>query len=145
MNIDFKVTDILPDRWWNLTQDVLSDKKFNKEEFIALFNETFAVLRYCACEDNVNKELIELIKDVSGFTATRFAKVDFYHLAACELTDAMFMNCLQGETQKEPITKGKWVLLTSEIDVDFSKVDDMLFNFSQALEWWDGIALGDKW
>ena len=145
MNIDFNVTDILPDRWWNLTQDVLSDKKFNKEEFNALFNETFEVLRYCSCEDTVNKELIELIKDVSGFTATRFAKVDFYHLAACELTDAMFMNCLQGETQKEPITKGKWVLLTSEIDVDFSKVDDMLFNFSQALEWWDGIALEDKW
>lgn len=145
MKIDFNVTDILPSRWWEATQTVLGNKRFDKAEFATLFKETFEVLRYCACEDSVNKELIELIKDASGFTATRFAKVDFYHLAACELTDAMLMNCLQGETQKEPITKGKWVLLTSEIDVDFSKVDDMLFNFSQALEWWDGIALEDKW
>ena len=139
MNIDFNVTDILPDRWWNLTQDVLSDKKFNKEEFIALFNETFAVLRYCACEDNVNKELIELIKDVSGFTATRFAKVDFYHLAACELTDAMLMNCLQGETQNEPITKGEWYIY-SDISLDFTKPDEMLFNIATDLEQWDDIA-----
>ena len=137
--------DVLPDMWWDLNQAVLSDKKFDKEAFIDLFNETFERLRYCACEDSVNKERIELIKDVCGFVASRFAKVDFYHLAACELTEAMLMNCLQGETQKEPITKGKWVLLTSEIDVDFSKVDDMLFNFSQDLEWWDGIALEDKW
>ena len=139
MNIDFNITDILPDRWWNLTQDVLSDKKFDKEEFIALFNETFEVLRYCACEDTLSKELIELIKDVSGFVASRFAKVDYCHLAACELTDAMLTNCLQSETQNAPISKGKWVLLTSEIDVDFLKVDDMLFSFSQDIEW---IAMG---
>ena len=144
MNIDFNITDILPDRWWILTQDVLSDKKFDKEEFIALFKETFEVLRYCTCEDTVNKELIELIKDISGFTATRFAKVDFYHLAACELTDAMLMNCLQGETQIAPITKGKWVLLTSEIDVDFLNVDDMLFNFSEDLAWMEvGVGFAD--
>ena len=31
MNIDFNVTDILPDRWWNLTQDVLSDKNLTKK------------------------------------------------------------------------------------------------------------------
>ena len=135
MNIDFNVTDILPYSWWNLTQDILSNKKFDKEEFIALFNETFEVLRYCTCEDTVNKELIELIKDVSGFVASRFAKVDCYHLAACELTDAMLTNCLQGETQKEPITKGKWVLLTTEIGVDFMNVDEMLFNFSEDLAW----------
>ena len=135
MNIDFNVTDILPYSWWNLTQDILSNKKFDKEEFIALFNETFEVLRYCTCEDTVNKELIELIKDISGFVASRFAKVDCYHLAACELTDAMLTNCLQGETQKEPITKGKWVLLTTEIGVDFMNVDEMLFNFSEDLAW----------
>ena len=85
MDIDFNVTDILPDRWWNLTQDVLSDKKFDKEAFETLFKETFEVLRYCACEDSVNKELIELIKDVSSFTATRFAKVDFYILQLANL------------------------------------------------------------
>ena len=135
MNIDFNVTDILPDRWWNLTQDVLSNKKFDKEEFGTLFKETFEVLRHCVCEDCVNRELIELIKDVSGFVATRFAKVNYWHLAACELTDAMLTNCLQGETQKEPITKGKWVLLTTEIGVDFMNVDKMLFNFSEDLAW----------
>ena len=139
MNIDFNVTDILPDRWWNLTQNVLSDKKFDKEEFETLFKETFEVLRYCPCEDSVNKELIELIKDVSGFTATRFAKVDFYHLAACELTDAMLMNCLQGETQNEPITKGEWYIY-SDISLDFTKPDEMLFNIATDLGKWDDIA-----
>lgn len=140
MNIDFNVTDILPDRWWDLTRNVLGNKTFEKREFISLFNETFEVLRYCACEDAVHKELIELIKDVSGFSATRFSKVSYDHLAACELTDAMLFNCLQGEKENDPVAKGKWVLLTSEIDVDFLNVDDMLFNFSQDLAWADDIS-----
>ena len=125
--------------WWNLNQDVLSDKKFDTEAFIDLFNETFEVLRYCVCEDSVNKERIELIKDVSGFVASRFAKVDYYHLAACELTDAMLMNCLQGETQNVPITKGEWYIY-SDISLDFTKPDDMLFNIATDLEQWDDIA-----
>ena len=37
MNIDFKVMDILPTRWWILTQNVLSNKTFDKEEFVSLF------------------------------------------------------------------------------------------------------------
>ena len=135
MIIDFNVTDILPDRWWNLTQDVLSDKKFDRAEFVTLFKETFEVLRYCACENCVSKELIELVKDVSGFVATRFAKVNYYHLAAFELADAMLTNCLQSETQKEPITKGKWVLLTTEISVDFLDVENTLSNFADELAW----------
>ena len=113
---------------------------FDKEEFISLFKDTFEVLRYCVCEDCVNKELIELIKNVSGFVGTRFSKVGYDHLAACELTDAMLVNCLQSEKQNDPITKGKWVLLTTEIDVDFLRVDDMLFNFSHDLAWADDIA-----
>ena len=144
MNIDFNVTDILPDRWWDFTQNVLGNKTFDKKEFICLFNDTFEVLRYYVCEDIVNRELIQLIKDVSGFVATRFAKVNYWHLAACELTDAMLTNCLQGETQKEPATKGKWVLLTSDIDVDFLNAEDMFFNFSQDLEWMAmGIGFAD--
>ena len=137
MEIDFNVTDILPSKWWEVTQTVLGNKKFDRAEFATLFKETFEVLRYCACEDCVSKELIELVKDVSGFVSTRFAKVDYYHLAACELADAMLTNCLQGETQNVPITRGKWVLLTSEIDVDFLRVDDMLFNFFEDLAWAD--------
>ena len=135
MNIDFNITDILPDRWWDLTQNVLGNKNFDKTEFIVLFNDTFEVLRYCVCEDSVNKELIELIKNVGGFVATRFTKINYYHLAACELTDAMLTNCLQSETTNEPISKGKWTLLTTKIDVDFLNVDDMLFNFSEDLAW----------
>ena len=135
MNIDFNITDILPDRWWDLTQNVLGNKNFDKTEFIVLFNDTFEALRYCVCEDSVNKELIELIKNVSGFVATRFTKINYYHLAACELTDAMLTNCLQSETTNEPISKGKWTLLTTKIDVDFLNVDDMLFNFSEDLAW----------
>ena len=74
---------------------------------------------------------------IGDFVATRFAKVNYYHLAACELTDEMLTNCLQSETQNVPITKGKWVILTSEIDVDFLNVDDMLFDFSEDLAWAD--------
>ena len=83
----------------------------------------------------MNKELIELVKDVSGFVATRFSKVNYWHLAACELTDAMLTDCLQGDKQDEPLSKGKWTLLTTEIDVDFRNVDNMLFNFSEDLAW----------
>lgn len=137
MKIDFNVTDILPSRWWDLTKNVLENKKFDKEEFVTLFKDTFDVFGYCACEDSVNKELIELVKNVSGFVATRFSKVNYWHLAACELTDAMITNCLEGATKEEPITKGKWTLLTTEIDVDFLAVDDMLFNFSEDLAWAD--------
>lgn len=137
MNIDFNATDILPLRWWDLTLNVLENKTFDEEEFISLFKETFEVLRYCACEDTVNKELIELVKYVSGFIATKFVKVDYNHLAACELADAMLTNCLQSEKQNEPISQGKWTLLTSEIEVDFLAVDAMLFNFSVDLAWVD--------
>ena len=140
MKIDFNVTDILPDRWWELTQNVLKNRMFHKEEFISLFKETFEVLRYCACEDTINKELVELVKNVGGFVATRFSKVSYEHLASCELTDAMLVNCLQGEKQAEPISGGVWMLLTSEIEVDFLKADEMLFNFSQDLAWADDIA-----
>ena len=55
---------------------------------------------FCVSEDSVNKELIEPVKNVSGFVATRFSKVNYWHLAACELTDAMRANCLQGDKQK---------------------------------------------
>ena len=84
---------------------------------------------------SVNKELIELVKDVSGFVATRFSKVNYWHLAACELTDAMLTNCLQGDKQDEAISKGKWTLLTTEIDVDFLDVENMLSNFADNLAW----------
>ena len=133
MQIDFIETDILSDRWWFITQNVLSDKKFNKEEFKTLFQETFEVLRYCVCEDSVNKELIELIKNISGFGATRLVKVNYHHLAACVLTDAMLTNCLQGETKNEPITKGKWVIWAREVEVDFLDVENMLSNFADDL------------
>ena len=137
MTIDFNVTDILPDKWWELTKCVLSDRKFDKEDFVSIFKETFEVLRNCACESNIDKGLIDLIKNASGFAGTRFNKVNYWHLAACELTDAMITNCLEGATKEEPITKGKWTLLTTEIDVDFLAVDDMLFNFSEDLAWAD--------
>lgn len=56
MEIDFNVTDILPSRWWEVTQTVLENKKFDRAGFVTLFKETFEVLRYCVCEDTVNKE-----------------------------------------------------------------------------------------
>ena len=139
MNIDFNVTDILPTRWWTLTQNVLSNKTFDKEEFVSLFKETFEVLRYCVCEDTVDKGLIELIKDVSGFSATRFAHLNYEHLAACEMAEAMLTNCLQGEQQSEPITKGKWFYVC-EIELDFSDADEALFIVTQDIEAWDTPA-----
>ena len=136
MEIDFNATDILPSKWWYFTHDVLRDKKIDSDEFISLFKETFAVLRNCSCEESINKKLIELIKDVSGFVSTRFAKINNEHLAACELTDAMLTNCLQNETTSEPIKSGKWTLLTSEIDVNFSDPEAELFIFTLELDEW---------
>jgi hypothetical protein len=141
MTIDFNVTDILPQRWWEFNTAVLGDGVFDYDEFVALFKDTFDVLRHCACEDAVDKELIELIKDVSGFVVTRFTKLNYWHLAACELTDAMLTNCLQGDTKSVPITKGNWMLLTSELVVDFTAPEEMLYNFAselEALDEWSG-------
>lgn len=137
MEIDFNATDILPLKWWYFTHDVLRDKKFDSDEFISLFKETFEVLRNCPCEETIKKELIELIKDMSGFVSTRFAKINYEHLAACELTDAMLTNCLQSETVNKPIKSGKWTLLTCEIDVNFLAPETELFKFTLDLEKWD--------
>ena len=134
MEIDFNTTDILPSKWWYFTHDVLSEKKFDSDKFISLFKETFAVLRNCSCEESINKESIELIKDVSGFVSTRFAKINSEHLAACELTDAMLTNCLQSEAVNKPIKSGKWTLLTCEIDINFLDPETELSNFSLDLE-----------
>lgn len=136
MEIDFNATDILPSKWWYFTRDVLSEKKFDSDEFISLFKETFEVLRNCPCEETINKELIELIKDVSGFVSTRFAKINYEHLAACELTDAMLTNCLTCGKRKKPIAKGKWNLIASEIDVNFSDPETEFLNFTLDLEEW---------
>ena len=139
MKIDFNVTDILPDKWWELTKNVLSEKKFDVEAFIALFKETFDVLRYCVCEDSVDKGLIELVKDIGGFSATRFAHLSYEHLAACEMAEAMLANCLQGEKQSEPITKGKWFYVC-EIELDFTDVDESLFIVTQEIETWENFS-----
>lgn len=133
MTIDFNVTDILPSRWRELTQNFLNNKNFDKEEFIVLFNETFEVLRYCVCEGSVNRELIELIKNVSGFVGIKYARGSLEQWAACELTDAMLTNCLQCEMKNEPICKGKWTLLTTEIEVDFFDVENMISKFTDLL------------
>ena len=37
LNIDFNATDILPDKWWELTKNVLSEKKLS--EMITLMKE----------------------------------------------------------------------------------------------------------
>ena len=144
MNIDFNVTDILPVKWCEFTQNVLREKKFDREAFIVLFKETFAVLKDCTCEDSVDKGVIELIKDVSGFNATRFAHLNYEHLAACELTDAMLVNCLQCEKKNEPITKGTWYY-TCEIELDFSDADEALFVIAQEIDKWDSIATEDDY
>ena len=136
MEIDFNATDILPSKWWYFTHDVLRDKKIDSDEFISLFKETFAVLRNCSCEESIKKESSELIKEVSGFVSTRFAKINSEHLAACELTDAMLTNCLQSEAVNKPIKSGKWTLLTCEIDVNFLALETELSNFTLDLEEW---------
>lgn len=142
MNIDFNVTFILPDKWWELTENVLSEKKFDGEAFIALFKETFDVLRYCVCEDSVDKRLIELVKVIGGFSATRFAHLNYEHLAACELADALLANCLQGDKKDKPITRGTWCYIC-EIELDFSDADEALFVVTQEIETWEEFSACD--
>ena len=108
MKIDFNVTDVLPNKWRELTQSILKDKRFDSETFIPLFKETFEVLRYCACE----------------------------------LTDAMLLNCGQGEKQDKPITKGTWYYI-AEVEIDFSDAEEALFTVMQDIESWDSISSAD--
>jgi hypothetical protein len=140
LNIDFNVTDILPDKWWELTKNVLSEKKFDREAFVELFKDTFEVLRYCACEDRVDKGLIELVKDIGGFSGTRFAHLNYEHLAACELADALLTNCLQCEKNDEP-TMGKWHwCYMCDIELDFSNAEEALFVVTQEIETWENFS-----
>ena len=86
--------------------------------------------------ESINKELVEVIKVVSKFVSTRFAKINNEHLAACELTDALLTNCLQNETTNEPNQSGKWTILTIKIDINFSDPKTELFKFTLELEEW---------
>ena len=133
MDIFVNVTNTLSSRWLELTKKALRNREnenFDQEEFITLFKDTFEVFRYCTCEDSVNKEMIELVKDVSGFVGTKYARGSLEQWAACELTDAMLTNCLQGEAQAEPVSKVKWTFLTTEIEVDFFDPENMISKFT---------------
>ena len=133
---DFLITDILPLQWWELTKEISQNKKFEFDSFCELFKETFAAISQYSSEEKIDRDIIELIKDISGFVSTRFSPLSYEHLAACELTDAMLTNCFCGETNSLAEGIGKWCLLTSEIDVDFNSPENEIFNFATDLEKW---------
>ena len=49
--------------------------------------------------------------------------------------------CLYEEPNEEVITKGKWYIL-SDISIDFTNPDEMLFDIATDIAKWDEIAVG---
>ena len=80
-----------------------------------------------------------MIGIISGFVATRHIKINHEYAAAIELTAAMLHCCLYEGPHENIITKGEWYIF-SDISLDFTKPDEMLFNIATDLEQWDDIA-----
>ena len=134
---DFLITDILPLQWWEFTKEISQTQKFDCDSFCELFKETFSTISQYSSEEKIDRDIIDLIKNISGFVSTRFSPLSYEHLAACELTDAMLTNCFCGETNSLTNGIGKWYLLTSEIDVDFNDPENEILNFATDLEKWN--------
>jgi hypothetical protein len=68
-------------------------------------------------------------------------KIGYEHAAATEISEAMIHCCLYEEPHEEVITKGKWYIL-SDISIDFTNPDEMLFDIATDIAKRDEIAVG---
>lgn len=134
---DILITDILPLKWWDLTREISQNQKFDCDSFCELFKETFSAISQYSSEEKIDRDMIDLIKNISGFVFARFSPLSYEHLAACELADAMLTNCFCGETNSLTNGIGKWYLLNCEINVDFNDPEIEIFNFATDLKKWD--------
>ena len=139
MKLDFDDYEILTLRWADLTEKVMLERVFDYDEFISLFGETFEAIKKHSVAPKIDRDLMDLVMNVGGFVATRLVKIDNWHIAAVELTEAMLHCCLYEDPHKEIISKGEWYTI-SEVTLDLTNPEEMLYMLAQDFEKWDEIA-----
>ena len=139
MKLDFDDYEILTLRWADLTEKVMLERALDRDEFISLFGETFEAIKKHSVAPKIDRDLMDLVMNVGGFVATRLAKINYWHIAAVELTEAMLHCCLYEESHKEVISKGEWYTIC-EVTLDFTNPEEMLYMLAQDFENWDEIA-----
>ena len=107
MKLDFDDYDILSVRWAEFTDKVMLERVFDYDEFISLFGETFEAIKKYSVAPKIDRDLMDLVMNVGGFVATRLVKINHWHIAAVELTEAMVHCCLYEDPHKEIISKGE--------------------------------------
>ena len=141
MRENFDDYEFLILRWFDLRRDAMLENKFDSEVFVSLFKETFEVLKNYSVKPNIDRDIMDLVFEISGFVATRMIKIGYEHAAATEISEAMIHCCLYEEPHEEVITKGKWYIF-SNISIDFTNPDEMLFDIATDIAKWDEIAVG---
>ena len=99
-----------------------------------MFKETFTAIRDYSHKNTIDRDVMELVKEISAFLATRFTYVSTVHSAACELTDAMLTHCFCGDRKDTLSSKGTWCFVNDEIEVDFNDAAEELFRCSIEIE-----------
>ena len=135
MKKDFDSYEILSFRWSTLTSKIIVERKFDREEFILLFKKTFKIIKKYSIAPTIDRDIMNLVFSISGFVATRPMYISNEHTAATELTEAMIHCCLYEEPHENIITKGEWYIF-SNISVDFTIPEEMLFNVAMDFEQW---------
>ena len=135
MKREFYKYEFLSTKWFEITKNSMLENKFNCKEFILLFKETYDVIKQYSTCSTIDREIMDLIFNISGFVATRQLKIGFEHSAATELTEAMLHCCLYEEAHDEIVTKGEWYIF-SDIILDFTNPEETLFNIVAHLDNW---------
>ena len=139
MKLDFDDYDILSVRWAEFTDKVMLERVFDYDDFISLFGETFEAIKKHSVAPTIDRDLMDLVMNIGGFVATRLVKINHWHIAAVEFTEAMVHCCLYEDPHKEIISKGEWYTI-SEVTLDFTNPEEMLYMLAQDFEKWDEIA-----
>ena len=139
MKLDFDDYDILSVRWAEFTDNVMLERVFDYDEFISLFGETFEAIKKHSVAPKIDRDLMDLVMHIGGFVATRLVKINHWHIAAVELTEAMVHCCLYEDPHEEIISKGSWYTI-SEVTLDFTNPEEMLYMLVQDFEKLEDIA-----
>lgn len=139
MKKEFDEYDLLVLRWAALTTEATLEKKFERDEFISLFKETFAVIRKYSVSQTIERKIMELVFTISGFVATKLVDIGYAHIAATELAEAMLHCCLYEEPHEQEIDKGKWFIFYN-VDLDFTDPEGMLLYLATYFEDSDSIS-----
>ena len=117
MRENFDDYEFLTLRWFDLRRYAMLENKFDSEVFVSLFKETFEVLKNYSVKPNIDRDIMDLVFEISGFVATRMIKIGYEHAAATEISEAMIHCCLYEEPHEEVITKGKWYILLPSLEI----------------------------